>query len=137
MIQSLPMNSPPKYVTVVDLHARGWTRTMIEQMLGREDDREPVNHWLNFQGKKVYNRQRVEAHEATEVFRTSFRRSASRRRLSASAVEAVISRSIDLEKRNAHLYLVSMPTERERLLREAANVFTEARRRGYRTPHGC
>src|SRR5437867_9737165 len=38
-------------LSVADLLARGWSRSMIEYFLGEEDFRNAVSHWANFKGR--------------------------------------------------------------------------------------
>jgi uncharacterized protein (TIGR02996 family) len=68
-----------KYLSVLDLQARGWTRGMIRRFLGRADCTFPVNHFRNFRGKDLWLRLRVLAAEATPAFQEYERRWAGRR----------------------------------------------------------
>jgi hypothetical protein len=54
-----------KDFTVEDLLTRGCTRTLIERFLEPEDYRDPVNHFRNYSGKKMFQRRRVELIEAS------------------------------------------------------------------------
>jgi len=45
-----------KDFTVEDLLTRGWTRTLIERFLELEDYHNPVDHFRNYAGKKMYQR---------------------------------------------------------------------------------
>ena len=83
-----------------DLRNRGWTPKLIEKYLGDEDRRDPVLHWANFSGKKVYLVARVELAEAIPEFEVDFTLSARRRRLQNDFVEATIGRCRELRERN-------------------------------------
>jgi hypothetical protein len=83
-----------------DLRIRGWTPKLIEKYLGDEDRRDPVLHWANFSGKKVYLVARVELAEAIPEFEVDFKLSARRRRLQKDFVEATIGRCRELRERN-------------------------------------
>ena len=63
------MKNPESHInktfTVEDLLTPGWTLTLIERFLEPEDDRNPVDHFRNYAGKKMYQRRRVELTEAS------------------------------------------------------------------------
>jgi hypothetical protein len=65
---------------VEDLLTRGWALTLIERFLGREDYRNPVDHFQNYAGKKMFQRRRVELTEASAEFEAAFTVSAKPRR---------------------------------------------------------
>ena len=79
-------------LSINDLKERGWTQAMIDRFLGKEDWRNPVDHWANYSGIKVWTLKRVEAAETTPEFSEFFTRSASRRKLSAEKIDEVYSR---------------------------------------------
>lgn len=62
--------------TMDDLRNRGWTRTLIDNFLGTEDYRNPVDHFRNYSGKKMFIRRRVELIEASPEFESAFMASA-------------------------------------------------------------
>ena len=73
---------------------------LIKKYLGDEDRRDPVLHWANFSGKKVYLVARVELAEAIPEFEVDFTLSAQRRRLQNDFVEATIGRCGAIRERN-------------------------------------
>ena len=125
--------------TVEDLLKRGWTHTLIDHFLGREDYRNPVNHFRNYSGKKVFIRRRVELVEASPQFESSFMASAKRRQISDAAVDEIRARIAELRTRREELIesSIRVPSKEELVLREAAELLSQARSRGYRTPHKC
>ena len=86
-------------LTVQDLLDRGWTRNLIEDFLGEEDYRNPVDHFRNYSGKKMFSRRRVERVEASRKFENAFLTSAGRRRLPTEAVDQVRNRIASLRAR--------------------------------------
>jgi hypothetical protein len=91
-------------------------------------------------GKKMFYLKNVELAESSVRFENAFKRSAMRRKLAPDVQAGVLSRVHELrEKIKTHpeAYTPSEPTEVDRTLREVAEMFTEARKRGYRTPHKC
>jgi hypothetical protein len=130
----------PDYLDVKDLFALGWTRHLVEQHLGPPDELFPVNHWANWSGKKAWRRQTVELVEMTQGFEVDFLRSARRRTLAREVVDAVVARIYSYrEGRGLAPDVIESEAERRRkaILKQAADIFSEARRRGYRTPHKC
>jgi ankyrin repeat protein len=125
--------------TVEDLLKRGWTRTLIDHFLGTEDYRNPVDHFRNYSGKKVFIRRRVELVEASPEFENSFVASAKRREMSDAAVDEVRARIAELRANRDQLREsnITVPTKEELVLRDIADLFSQARARGYRTPHKC
>ena len=67
------------YLDTNQLAERGWTKALIEQFLGEEDTRIPVNHYMNFSGKCLWQRGRVGRAERSAAFRTALERSLARR----------------------------------------------------------
>jgi hypothetical protein len=124
---------------VEDLLKRGWTRTLIDHFLGREDYRNPVNHFRNYSGKKVFIRRRVELVEASREFECSFTASAKRRKMSEAAVDEVCARIAELRANRDQLREsnIRVPSKEELTLRAVADLFSQARALGYRTPHKC
>ena len=124
-------------VDVYQLRQRGWTEGLIRRFLGEPDDWEPVNHYANFTGKRVYSLQRVEATEADESFDCAFRASVKRRKIKNKAAF--------IKERNKTTGLVNdwlqsqtpEQIETARTLEKVASLIEEARKRGYRTPHKC
>jgi hypothetical protein len=123
--------------TVEDLLTRGWTLTLIERFLGREDYRNPVDHFRNYAGKKMFQRRRVELTEASVEFETAFIVSAKRRRLPPERIDATCTRIRELRQsrdqlREANIHVLS---QEEIVFRTIAELFEQARARGYRTSH--
>jgi len=130
----------PDYLEVKDLREMGWTRRLIERHLGPPDELFPVDHWANWSGKKAWHRQTVELVEMTQGFEADFLRSAKRRKLPREIVEAVVDRIYSYrEGRGLTPDAIESEVEcrKKAILKRAADIFTEARRRGYRTPHKC
>jgi hypothetical protein len=123
--------------TVEHLLRRGWTHTLIARFLGNEDYRNPVNHFRNYSGKKMFIRRRVEVIEASPEFESSFMASAKRRKMSEAAVSEARARLADLRARREQLIQssIGVPDEKEPALRALAETLAQARAHGYRTPH--
>ena len=122
---------------VEDLLTRGWALTLIERFLGREDYRDPVDHFRNYAGKKMFQRRRVELTEASVEFETAFIVSAKRRRLPPERIDATCTRIRELRQsrdqlREANIHVLS---QEEIVFRTIAELFEQARARGYRTSH--
>jgi hypothetical protein len=88
-----PDSETNKDFTVQDLLTRGWTHTLIERFLKLEDYRNPVDHFRNYAGKKMYQRRRVELTEASAEFEAAFMLSAKRRRLAPERLDAACRRN--------------------------------------------
>ena len=130
----------PGYLTVADLKARGWTRGLVRQYLGLPDRLFPVDHWLNWSGKGAWLIDWVELTEMTQCFEAGFLRSARIRRLPRSDVEVVIERIIALRERSPYRIEQIEESWRRRMnacVAAAAEAISDARSRGYRTPHKC
>ena len=128
------------YLTVQDLLDRGWTRGLIDRYLGPPNRRFPVHHWLNWTGKNAWRIEWVEMTEMTQGFEAGFLRSAKARRLPRSEAEAMIDR-IYTQREEAPFKVEPVVSEEQRRMNayfnEIGELFAEARRRGYRTPHKC
>ena len=132
-----PYSETGKDLTVEDLLTRGWTRTLIERFLEREDYRNPVDHFRNYAGKKMFQRRRVELTEASAEFEAAFILSARRRRLPPEKIDAICTRIRELrgnrdQLREANIRVMS---QEEIVFRKIAELFEQARPRRYRTPH--
>lgn len=125
------MSEIPEYLDVDMLHLRGWTRTMIEQLLGEPDDWEPVSHWANFSGKRLYSLSRVSSIEASSKFQETFVRSVRRRKLSEQQIILFLSEQQNRRDEISPNESTTGP------LAEAASLIHLARKKGYRTPHKC
>src|SRR5262249_47909934 len=120
-----------------DLLTRGWTRTLIERFLEWEDYRVTVDHFRNYAGKKMFLRRRVELTEASAEFEAAFILSARRRKLPPENIEATCAWIRELREnrdqlRGANIRVLS---KEEIVFRNIAELFEQARARGYRTPH--
>ncbi len=130
-------NDEHLYLDHVQLRARGWTRTLVETYLVKPDRWASVNYWANYKGKATYFVERVIQVESRSDFRTALQASLNRRKLPAedlAEMEAERSR-VDNDYR---AWLKALTPEEVRtmlILNDAADVFEEARSRGYRTPH--
>ena len=131
------INDETLYLDHVQLRARGWTRTLVETYLVKPDRWASVNYWANYKGKATYFVERVMQVESRSDFRAALQASLNRRKLPAedlTDMEAERSR-VDNDYR---AWLKALTPEEVRtmlILNDAAEVFEEARSRGYRTPH--
>lgn len=134
------MSDISAYLTVEELIDRGWTRSLIKIHLGPPDRVFPVAHWLNWSGKKAWLYQTVELVEMTQGFEASYLRGAKIRKLSRESMQQVIDRIYALRE-GIGMTQDQVETEWQRRINacasSAADYITEARRRGYRTPHKC
>jgi hypothetical protein len=130
----------PGYYTVKDLLGLGWTRGLIDRYLGPPDRRFPVDHWLNWSGKKAWRIDWVELAEMTQGFETGFLRSARIRYLPDEEVEKVIDR-IYAAREQAPFHREQIEDDWTRRMNacasSAADLINSARAMGYRTPHKC
>jgi hypothetical protein len=87
----------------------------------------------------MFVQRRVELIEASPEFERSFMASAKRRKMSEAAVDEVRARIAELRTRREELIesSIRVPSKEELVLREAAELLSRARSRGYRTPHKC
>jgi hypothetical protein len=132
-------NDEHLYLDSTRLYERGWTETMIKRFLVHSDRRIPVDHWLNYQGKRCYFLGRVEEAEASNEFAEAFARSAQKRKLSPDAVAKII-RKRRSTKGQVRRYAESLTDEDIELLKvihRMAAIIQDARNHGYRTPHKC
>ena len=131
------INDETLYLDHVQLRARGWTRTLVETYLVKPDRWASVNYWANYKGKATYFVERVMQVESRSDFRAALQASLNRRKLPAedlAEMEAERSR-VDNDYR---AWLKALTPEEVRtmlILNDAADVFEEARSRGYRTLH--
>lgn len=132
------MSEISEYLTVEELIDRGWTRNLIKIHLGPPDRLFPVDHWLNGSGKKAWLYQTVELVEMTQGFEASYLRGAKIRKLSKESMQEVIDRIYDLRE-GIGMTQDLVEAEWQRRINACASTtaehITEARRRGYRTPH--
>lgn len=64
-----PQKRPtPKRVTATQLQERGWTRTMIQDLLGEPDARPPNRAYPDHAPLRLYDLERVEEAERTDAF---------------------------------------------------------------------
>jgi hypothetical protein len=128
-------------LTVEDLLQRGWTRGLIDLFLGNEDYRNPVNHFRNYSGKKMFMRRRVELVEASPEFECAFITSAKRRKMPEAAVDEVLARIALLRADRERLGESDVGVQNEKEIAFKAQAIAEgpgpAWARGYRTPHKC
>ncbi len=128
------------YLTVQDLLDAGWTRGLIDRYLGPPDRLFPVNHFRNFYGKKAWRIEWVDSQMMTQGFELGYLRSAKSRRLPKFQIEEMIDRIYQLRE-EAPTKVEVIKSEEQRKLNavfyDIAELFSEARRRGYRTPHKC
>ncbi len=128
------------YLTVQELMDTGWTRGLIDRFLGPPNRLLPVNHFRNFHGKKAWRIEWIESMMMTQGFETGYLRSAKSRRLPVTQVEQMIDLIYTLRE-EAPMKVEVLESEEQRKLNacfyDIAELFSEARRRGYRTPHKC
>jgi hypothetical protein len=84
------------------LLTQGWTLTLIERFLEPEDYRNPVDHFRDYAGKKMYHR-RVELTEASAEFEAAFMLSARRRRFPPEKIDATCMRIQELRENHDQL----------------------------------
>ena len=132
-------NDDHLYLEVAALKERGWTDTLIERFLGKADQWEPVSHWANFTGKRTYHLERIESAEGSDEFDKAYRASLLRRRITRE--RALVFRDVRAKTNDAvrlwKALLTREEAQRVTLLKGVGEMFREARRRGYRTPHKC
>jgi hypothetical protein len=119
--------------TVEDLLNQGWTRTLIDNFLGREDYRNTVDHFRNYSGKKMFVRRRVEAIEASSEFEDAFMVSAKRRKLGDAAVGEVRARMMRLRTNRDGMEEPDVPELKNEEI--ATDPSRPPWAGGYRTPH--
>ena len=130
-------NSDRLYIDHKVLAARGWTRGLIERFLVKFDRLGSVSHWKNYYGKSMYLTERVVAAECLPQFQAAFAASLKRRKLGPEVVEAFAAE----RRRGNEEYRVALQDMSEADLglltvaQNVADIFDEARTRGYRTPH--
>ncbi len=128
------------FLIVQNLLDDGWTRGLIARHLGAPNRLFPVNHFRNFYGKKAWRIEWVEAQMMTQGFEHGFLRSAKSRKLPKSQIEEMIDRIYQLRE-DAPTKVEVLESEEQRKLNacfyDIGELFAEARRRGYRTPHKC
>ena len=133
-------NDEHLYLDVVELSERGWTETLIRRFLGAPDGWKAVNHWANWTGKRTYFLERVLNAEDSPEFADALSRSFRRRKISPSSqMELAHVTEKRAKDRNAVREWRESLTDEDRKIKETLNevveIFEEARRRGYRTPH--
>src|SRR5438067_10844683 len=84
------LSSEGVLVDAVDLFACGWTEDLIRKFLGEEDGRARVDHYANFQGKRLWRMTRVAFAERTEEFQAELALSVARRSLTPKPVRAFL-----------------------------------------------
>jgi len=130
-------NDDHLYLDVVSLSERGWTETLIRRFLGAPDRWEAVDHWANWTGKRTYFLERVQNAEDSSEFENAFSRSLCRRKISQKQLaEFTEQRAKDRNAvREWRESLTSEDKKTMESLNKVAEIFQEARQRGYRTPH--
>lgn len=130
-----PRDQP--FLSVQDLRSRGWTLRMIDSLLGAEDRRDPVDHWLNYSGRKMYALDRVERAEGLYSFESAFLDACGRSTALSAMKEQVLERArrFRQERRAEEPPLEASADDRR--LAELTEFFAVGRRLGYRTPHKC
>jgi hypothetical protein len=125
------------YLDIETLRRRGWTEALIKKFLGEPDRRIPVDHWANFTGKSVYFLGRVEGAESDAEFQTAFQKSLHRRRIDQAGVanfmaeRAKTAGAVDQWANS----MTEDDLRRMEVSKRIAEIFQEARARGFRTPH--
>ncbi len=131
------INDDHLYLDHLQLRARGWTRTLVETYLIKPDRWATVNYWANYKGKATYFVERVIQVESRADFRVAFQASIKRRKLTLDELADMETERtrVDDEYRAWLKTVTPEDVRRMLILNEAADVFEEARSRGYRTPH--
>lgn len=75
-----------EHFSIPELKSRGWTKTLIERFLRKADATRPNPHYRRAAPMKLYLRQRVEAIEATEEFRSALEKAKLRQHAARKAV---------------------------------------------------
>lgn len=125
------------HLDVGDLRLRGWTDALIQRFLGAPDRFEPVDHFRNFTGKRVYFLERVELAEVTKDFSDSFSASVRRRKLGHDTVAAFHAQR-ESTAGQLQAWRESLTGDDIKMhlhARDAAGSLQEAHLRGFRTPH--
>ena len=130
-----PRDQP--FLSVKDLQSRGWTLRMIDSLLGAEDRRDPVDHWLNYSGRKMYALDRVERAEGLSCFESAFESVCRRNSALLAMKEQVLERARRLRQQRRAEQPPLEASADERKVAELAEFFAVGRRLGYRTPHKC
>jgi hypothetical protein len=125
------------YLDVEALRRRGWTESLVKRFLGGPDRWGAVAHWLNFTGKREYFLGRVEQAEASPEFQGAFQLSLRRRKVGkAAAAEFAAERAMTAGAvRRWARALSEDDLRRMEIVGRVADIFKDARGRGYRTPH--
>jgi hypothetical protein len=125
------------YLDRKQLHARGWTRTLVERFLISPDRWKTVDYWANYKGKATYFVERVMLQESHLKFRSAFEVSVKRRKLSSEVLSMITAERarVNDEYRKWLMSLTREDIKRMLVFKEIAGIFTRARACGYRTPH--
>ena len=130
-----PRDQP--FYSVHELRYRGWSRLMIDRLLGREDRREPVDHWFNFSGRKLYALDRIERAESLLIFEVQFLEACARSSHFREMKDEVLERCRDFRRQRRAEQPPLEASARDRMAAELTEFFAVGRRLGYRTPHKC
>jgi hypothetical protein len=130
-----PRDQP--FLSIQTLRWRGWSRGMVKDLLGVEDRRDPVDHWFNFSGKKMYALDRVERAESLMIFETRFLEACKRSREFREMKDDVLEDCRELREARRAEEPPLEASAHDRMAAELAEVFAIGRRLGYRTPHKC
>ena len=93
-----------------DLHARGWTDTLIRRYMPSPDWADRVNHWRNFRGRYVWHLMRVQQMELREDFILDYQRSLAKRKESKDSIRRYHERRV-AAAREARDFLASLSEE--------------------------
>ena len=131
------MGDDDLYLDHVQLRARGWTRGLVEKFLVRPDRWASVSHWKNYTGKATYFVERVLQTEQLVDFKSAFKASIVRRKLTVKVIDAIRLERERVDQLYREWLKQVTPDDVKLMLvvDEAAAIFEEARARGYRTPH--
>ena len=125
------------YIDHKVLFARGWTRPLVERFLVKYDRLAKVNHWKNYYGRAIYLTERVVAAECLPQFQAALAASIKRRNLPPETVEAFAAERErgNEEYRAALRDMTEADVRSMTVAQNVAEIFDQARARGYRTPH--
>lgn len=122
-------------LTTTELIERGWTRTLIKNFLPKPDGCTPVNHFRNFRGQDTYAMVKIWNIEQSDEFEQAFMRSWKGRMHGRDPVDVLRNLRDELPPQIEPRTFEQVKSDS--LLAEAAGLFSQARARGYRTPHKC
>ncbi len=124
------------HLTMTEIKNRGWSDSMVWSLLGVEDRVDPVNHFRNFTGARVWALDRVERAEATLEFEQAFLKSAKRRKLPDTWQATVLKRARAFRKAGRNLFPPLEASAKDRKVAEVCRDLKAMLPNGLRGPKG-